>query len=67
MSDRLLLALAVAALSVLAFGLLAGHGPWAGPTLVAFGGHHGLNLGDLPVLAAWAVGVGACAVLARRR
>lgn len=50
-------------LSLLAVLLLVGHGPWAGPRLVRLTGSHGLNVGDVPVLAAWGVGI---AALARR-
>ena len=67
MSDRVLIAVAAAVISVLAVMLIAGHGPWAGKTLLTISDEHGLNAGDLPVLAAWVAGVSACAVLWRRR
>ena len=59
-SDRILLALVAIVLTGFAFALLAGHGPWAGPELVAVEGSHGLNWGDLPIIAAWGLGVGCC-------
>ena len=58
-----LLALVVSVLTVL---LLAGHGPWAGETMLDFGGGHGLNTGDIPVLLLWVVGMAGCAHLVRR-
>ena len=67
MLDRLLVVLIVLVLTVLTGALLAGHGPWAGPVLVTFSPTHGLNQGDLPVLAAWLVGVWACLALWSRR
>ncbi|GEP33620.1 hypothetical protein NSZ01_13880 [Nocardioides szechwanensis] len=60
----ILLALVI---SLLALLLLAGHGPWSGRTLIDFGGRHGLNTGDLPVLLLWAVGMGGCSYLLFRR
>ncbi|MCD4533723.1 hypothetical protein LRP67_06480 [Nocardioides sp. cx-169] len=54
-------------LSRLTLLLLAGHGPWAGSTLVAFDQTHGLNTGDVPVLALWVIGVSACWFLIKRR
>ncbi|MDO9497322.1 MAG: hypothetical protein Q7J48_16580 [Nocardioides sp.] len=53
-------------LSLLTLLLLAGHGPWAGRTLVELGGRHGLNTGDVPVLFLWGVGMGGCGYLFRR-
>lgn len=47
-------------LTGLAFGLLAGHGPWAGRELVGFTGSHGLNVGDVPVIVTWLVGMACC-------
>ena len=59
----LMLATVVTMLAVL---LLAGHGPWSGSTIVELSDKHGLNTGDLPVLALWAVGLACCAWLWRR-
>lgn len=53
--------------SGLTFGLIAGHGPWAGRELIAVSERHGLNNGDLPILAAWLVGVLCCWRLWTRR
>ncbi len=60
MSIRGAVAVVAVALTGLAFGLLAGHGPWAGRELVGFTGSHGLNVGDLPVIATWLVGMACC-------
>lgn len=60
----ILLALVI---SLLALLLLAGHGPWSGRTLVDFGGRHGLNTGDLPVLLLWSVGMAGCGYLLLRK
>ncbi|KQP65671.1 hypothetical protein ASF47_07950 [Nocardioides sp. Leaf285] len=51
------------ALTVLALLLLAGHGPWAGESFWAFDESHGLNTGDVPVLAIWGMGVVGCVLL----
>ena len=53
-------------LSVFAFLLIAGAGPWAGPIVLDLGGNHGVHAGDLPVLAGWVVGVAAAWRLGRR-
>ncbi len=66
MSRRLLALAAALCLTALATLLLAGHGPWAGRTLVALGGRHGINVGDLPVFGLWAGGIGACVLLSRK-
>ena len=42
-------------LTGLAVALVLGHGPWAGDELVAVTRSHGVNTGDIPVLAAWLV------------
>ena len=66
MPARLLALVVAGVITVLAVLLIAGHGPWAGPTLVALSARHGLNVGDVPVLGLWLVGLGACVLLARR-
>ncbi len=53
-------------LTVLTAMLIAGHGPWAGPPVLALSASHGLNLGDIPVLVLWAGGLAACVSLGRR-
>lgn len=60
-----LAALAACCLTFVTALLLAGHGPWAGRTLLDVTFHHGLNTGDIPVLIAWAIGVTACGLLSR--
>ena len=60
MSDRLYLALVMLVLTGLALAAIAGHHAWTGPELFAVSGSHGVNLGDLPVLAGWAAGIWSC-------
>jgi hypothetical protein len=61
-------ALVVAAsLTVLALLLIADHGPWSGPHLITITPEHGLNLGDVPVLGIWLVGVVALRRATRRQ
>lgn len=48
------------ALTVLMVLLVAGHEAWSGPKLFAVSSEHGVHLGDLPVLAVWAVGLYVC-------
>ena len=67
MPDRALIALVGAVLTALTLLLIAGHGPWAGDPIVTLGKGRGLNAGDVPVLLGWAIGVGACVLLWRRR
>ncbi|WP_244930178.1 hypothetical protein [Nocardioides sp. W7] len=55
-----------AALTGLMMLLIAGHGPWAGDVIWAFGDGHGLNNGDLPVLGLWVIGMVATGLLARQ-
>jgi hypothetical protein len=50
-------------LSILALLLIAGHGPWAGETIWTLDDSHGLNTGDVPVLALWGFGMVSCGVL----
>jgi hypothetical protein len=64
--NRVLIAAVMVTLTGLAAALLAGHGPWAGPELFAFSETHGVNLGDLPVVAAWIIGMACCWGLWRR-
>ena len=58
--------LALAALSGLAVLLVLGHGAWSGPTLWRLTATHGVNVGDLAVLGAWATGCASVLALARR-
>lgn len=62
---RVVVVALVCVLTLLTVLLLAGHGPWAGPVVWELSTHHGLNRGDLPVLAAYGVGLGCCARLWR--
>ena len=52
-------------LTLLTLLLLAGHGPWAGPVIWALSPYHGLNVGDLPVIGAYVIGLGCCVWLWR--
>ncbi|WP_127131059.1 hypothetical protein [Georgenia sp. SYP-B2076] len=54
MLRRLVAVVVVGAATAVALLLLAGHHRWAGPVILEVSGSHGLNAGDLPVLAAWA-------------
>lgn len=67
MLDRGYVAVLLIVLSALTFALIAGHGPWAGEEVVAVTRDHGLNSGDIPILAFWLVGVLCCLGLWRRR
>jgi hypothetical protein len=62
-----LIAVVVVSLTGLEVALLAGHGPWAGPELFKISETHGVNLGDLPVVAAWIIGMACCGGLWRRQ
>lgn len=62
----LVVLLLVGVLTALTLMLLAGHGPWSGRTLWQVTPNHGLNTGDVPVLAFWGVGMLACLLLLRR-
>jgi len=44
---------------------LAGHTPWDGRVLLTVTADHGLHDGDVPVLAAWLLGMVGCAWLWR--
>ena len=55
MLRRLLVAVVLGAATVAALAVLAGHQAWAGPVILRVSGSHGLNAGDLPVIAAWVV------------
>ncbi len=55
MQNRGFIVLAMLALTGFALELLAGHGPWSGPELLALSPNHGLNLGDLPVIVVWMI------------
>ena len=56
MTRRGYLVLGVLALTGLATGLVAGHHPWDGPELLGITETHGVNLGDLAVVAVWVAG-----------
>jgi len=58
--DRVYIVLVMIVLTGLTLASIAGHGPWAGDELVAVSERHGLNDGDIPILAAWAMGAACC-------
>jgi hypothetical protein len=62
---RELAVVVAAALTGLMLLLIAGHGPWAGDPIWDFGGSHGLNQGDLPVIGLWLVGMAGVVLLGR--
>jgi hypothetical protein len=66
-SDRGYVAVLWVVLSGFTFALIAGHGPWAGRDLIALSSTHGLNIGDIPILAAWISGSLCCWRLWDRR
>ncbi len=51
--------------SILCVLLIAGHGPWSGQLLWEISLGHGLNTGDLPVLAVWGASLWMCWMLWR--
>ena len=66
MIERVFVGLLALALSVLSLALVGTTRSWQGHTLLGFGDGHGIDTGDLPVVAIWVVGMGACTVLWRR-
>lgn len=54
-------------LTAFAFLLVAGHSRWAGSSLIYVVDNHGLNVGDVGVLVAWAAGMVLTWRLGRRR
>ena len=66
MSNRGYVAALALILSGLTFALIAGHGPWAGREFLEVSPTHGVNTGDVPVLAAWLLGMACCWRLWRR-
>lgn len=63
----LLVTVVAGVITALTLLLLAGHGPWSGRIVWQATPNHGLNTGDVPVLAFWGVGMLACLLLLRRR
>ena len=63
--QRAVVVVLVGVLTLLTLLLLAGHGPWAGPVVWELSSDHGLNRGDVPVVAAYLVGLACCASLWR--
>ena len=59
-SDKFYVVVVMLVLTALTLALLAGHGPWSGHVLVVVSKTHGLDTGDVPVLAAWGVGAVSC-------
>ena len=67
MRQRVPLLLAATALSALALRAVAGHDAMAGRTLFSFSATHGIDVGDIPVMVIWLVGMLALAWLWVRR
>ena len=63
----LVVTLVAGVITALTLMLLAGHGPWAGRTVWQVTPRHGLNTGDVPVLAFWGIGMLGCLMLLPRR
>ncbi|MET0999754.1 MAG: hypothetical protein ABWX73_13635 [Marmoricola sp.] len=57
MTQRGRFVLVVLALTGFAAAMVAGHHPWDGPELFGITETHGVNLGDLPVVAVWVAGI----------
>ena len=66
MSERGLIGVVFGSVTLVTLVALAGHGPFAGPVLVGFTSRHGVNVGDLVPLLAWASAGVACWHLWRR-
>ena len=66
MVNRAYVVLATLSLTGAATALMVGHRRWDGPVLFTISETHGVNLGDVPVLACWLAGI-ACAVWFWRR
>jgi hypothetical protein len=60
---RLCVLLLAVATTVFALLLVAGHSQFAGHVLISVSPDHGLDSGDVPVLALWLVCMACCAVL----
>jgi hypothetical protein len=58
--DRVIAVLLVIVLTALMIASILGHGPMAGRELFGVTETHGVHVGDLPFVAAWAVGVACC-------
>jgi len=59
-ASRAYVVIVMGVLTGLTATLLAGHGPWAGHVLFSVSATHGLDAGDVPVLAGWLVGALCC-------
>lgn len=53
--NRVLILVVEGILTAFAIALGIGHGPLAGDELLAVTSNHGLNSGDIPIMAAWVV------------
>ena len=63
MRQRVYVVLAALSMSVLALRAMAGHDSLSGRELFAVSATHGLDTGDLPVLALWFFGLACCYAL----
>ena len=66
MLSRVFVAVAMVTLTALAFALVAGNEPWAGPELLKITETHGLHSADVPILLSWVAGMACCWWLWRR-
>ena len=58
MVKRGFIVVAMAVLTGLALFLVGGHHPWEGREFLEITETHGLHVGDFPIMAAWAIGIG---------
>ncbi len=65
MTQRAVIVVVLVAVTFTTLIALAGHSRLTGPQLVTVSGTHGINLGDLLPLSAWAAAVAGCWVLWR--
>ena len=60
MPAKFLLVVIAGVITVLTILLVAGHGPWAGHEVIRISASHGVNDGDVPVIAAGLLGLLCC-------
>ena len=67
MLNRILVVGLAGLISSFALTLMYGDGPGSGKVIWAPAAQHGVNTGDLPIIAAWALGLVVCVVLGWRQ
>ncbi len=60
MPAKFLLVVIAGVITVMTILLVAGHGPWAGHEIIRISANHGVNDGDVPVIAAGLLGLLCC-------